>query len=243
MNSRLIATVFMVEWRRFFGEPIFYFLAILRPYLWTLLLSEGIRLASGNKSELSYLSLLSYCIVFTGITSAFSLCWERHNGFLRLWFVYGISSFNYIAGKLIFACSLTCFIIITSLPIVSLLSQPPEIQKIAASIPDIIIAIILIANIGLLVSSLIRRLDLFGLTINFILFPILFTSGSIYDFSSSRLISSIALFNPFRWAIEPIKSNLAYATVPGEYYLIIRVAILIISAICFMAAIKFLKVD
>ncbi len=243
MNLKLIFAVVLTEYRRFFGEPAFYVVSFLRPYLWTLLLSEGIRHSVTNNKELSFLGLLSYCIVFTGITSAFSLCWERHYGFLKLWFVYGINNFNYITGKLLFSSTLTIIIIIVSLPLCLIINISFDPVVFLQVLPDVCLAITLIASIGLFVASVVTRLDLFGIVINFILFPILFTSGAIYEIPHSKLMTLIAFFNPLRWAIEPIKCAIQGDCVSNGMFIISRSIIILVIFMCLFFANRFLKTD
>lgn len=243
MDHRLVYAVVLTEYRRFLGEPTFYIVSLLRPYLWTLLLSEGIRHSTASNHELSLLGLLSYCIVFTGITSSFSLCWERHHGFLRLWFVYGLNNLDYIVGKLIFSCSLTCLIILMSLPLCFVINVPLDAIFLIEALPDICLAIILIASIGLLVASIVTRMDLFGIVINFILFPILFTSGAIYEITSTSLFYYISLINPFRWAIEPLKILFSGTAVDNSEFILSRIAIVIFCGFCLFFSLKFLKKD
>jgi len=240
---KLIIGVFTTEWKRLLNDPIFFSMTLLRPYLWTLLLSEGIRHAMNVGDSLPFISLLSYCIIFTGITSAFSISWERHQGFLKLWFVYGINNYKYITGKLLYSCSLTLVIIIASTPIVAILNIPLNISLVIKSIPDILLAILLISNIGIFISSFLTRLDLFGLVINFVLFPILFTSGTIYNISSNKCTSLIAMFNPYRWAMEPIKCNLMCNYECNETFLISRAIILFLCIIFFIGSVYFFEAD
>ncbi len=243
IDHKLILAVVVTEYRRFFGEPTFYIVALLRPYLWTLLLSEGLRHSLNSGNGQSFLGLLSYCIVFTGITSSFSLCWERHYGFLRLWFVYGLSKIDYVVGKLVFSCSLTLIVIILALPICLLINIPIDALSFLAALPDILLAIILVASIGLLVASIVHRLDLFGIIINFVLFPILFTSGAIYNLPADSILQKISVLNPFKWALEPLKLFFMNNYVLEAQLIYTRGAIVILSALFVIASVKFMQRD
>ena len=91
----------------------------------------------------------------------------------------------------------------------------------------------MLGAIGLFLSSLIKQLENFAGIMNFVIFPMFFTSSALYPLwrirESSVLLYNICLYNPFTHAVELIRFSL-YSEFNGEALSIVAgMAVLLIA--------------
>jgi ABC-2 type transport system permease protein len=76
-------------------------------------------------------------------------------------------------------------------------------------LPALLLSGMMLGGLGLLLSSLIKQLENFAGVMNFIIFPMFFTSSALYPLwkveEASPLLRDICDFNPFTYAVELIR--------------------------------------
>jgi ABC-2 type transport system permease protein len=86
--------------------------------------------------------------------------------------------------------------------------RPPAIGYLAV-LPALILSGFMLGALGLLLSSLIRQLENFAGVMNFVIFPMFFTSSALYPLwriaETSPVLSKISAFNPFTYCVELIR--------------------------------------
>jgi ABC-2 type transport system permease protein len=76
-------------------------------------------------------------------------------------------------------------------------------------LPALILSGLMLGSLGLLMSSVIRQLENFAGVMNFIIFPMFFSSSALYPLwrvqEASPRLYDICLLNPFTYAVELIR--------------------------------------
>src|SRR5262249_5138991 len=76
-------------------------------------------------------------------------------------------------------------------------------------LPALLLTGLMLGGMGLLLSSMIRQLENFAGVMNFIIFPMFFTSSALYPLwkveEASPILRDICSFNPFTYAVELIR--------------------------------------
>lgn len=238
--SALQAT-FWLEWRRFLGSPVFWVLAVTRPFIWLLLLSEGLVFAFGGGHVPLPITLTAYIAAFTGITSAFALTYERDRGLLLIWNSMRVNRYGYIIGKCIFSVILCCGIFVLALGLCmfafggEICQDKEKVDALNFYLGSLLMFLVL-SVIGICIASFLTRLDWFGPIMNFILFPMLFTSGAFYRVEDTRWwLKIISMLNPMHHIVAFIDPQSgSNASIFGILGLIWTA---IICGTCFMIAV------
>src|SRR6185503_5645700 len=69
------------------------------------------------------------------------------------------------------------------------------------------------SGIGMLTASFSRTLDNFAATMNFVIFPVFFFSGSLYPTQTlPRVLKQVAMMNPYTYGVDFLK----HAVLPGS---------------------------
>ena len=191
-------------------------LILTRPFIWAALLSFGLMKGFGLSETYFFVLFVVYVGLFTGGTSAFSICWALDRGLLKLWSVYGISQSVFIAGKFFFSISLCILVYAINYSMLLIFDIGGIVQQqfVSASIAFSLLLIIVFGSaLGIFIASFIRRLDLFGIIINAVLFPLLFTSGAFYKPGAALgIVQFISNINPLHWLVSILNSGLAGST-------------------------------
>ena len=78
-----------------------------------------------------------------------------------------------------------------------------------AVLPALLLSGMMLGGLGLLLSSMIRQLENFAGVMNFIIFPMFFTSSALYPLwkveEASPILRDICAVNPFTYAVELIR--------------------------------------
>jgi len=76
-------------------------------------------------------------------------------------------------------------------------------------LPALLISGMMLGGLGLLLSSMIKQLENFAGVMNFIIFPMFFTSSALYPLwkveEASPILRDICGFNPFTYAVELVR--------------------------------------
>ena len=87
-------------------------------------------------------------------------------------------------------------------------SQLPPLGYLAV-LPALLLAGMMLGGLGLLLSSMIKQLENFAGVMNFIIFPMFFTSSALYPLwkveEASPILRDICGLNPFTYAVELIR--------------------------------------
>jgi ABC-2 type transport system permease protein len=114
--------------------------------------------------------------------------------------------------------------------------RPPALGY-PAALPALVLAGLMLGAFGLLLSSLVPRLENFAGVMNFVIFPMFFASTALYPLwrleDASPLLAMLARLNPFTHAVELIRfalylrlEPLGLAVTAGTFGLFFGLAVL-----------------
>src|SRR5262249_45103236 len=83
------------------------------------------------------------------------------------------------------------------------------------------------AGIGMVTASFSRTLDNFAATMNFVIFPVFFLSGSLYPVQSlPAILKRAAILNPYTYGVDFLKHAILPASVPTDFSIALDIAVL-----------------
>lgn len=208
------------EWLRFVGQRSRFFSALVRPLLWLLVFAAGFRAALGIAIIEPYDTYITYetyivpglaCMIllFNGMQGSLSMVYDREMGSMRVLLISPLARPFLLGAKLLATSLLSLVQVYAFLAIAWLYGiQPPAIGLLAA-LPALLLAALLLASLGLLLSNGIRQLENFAGVMNFVIFPLFFLSSALYPLWKMREASEwlywLCALNPFSHAVELVR--------------------------------------
>jgi ABC-2 type transport system permease protein len=215
-----LGAILQREALRFLGQRGRLVAALVRPLVWLLVFAAGFRAALGLSITPPYQTYTTYeiyivpglvgmILLFNGMQSSLSLVYDREMGSMRLLLTAPLPRWwlllcRLIAGNLISILQAYSFLLIAGLYGIRF----PVLGYVAA-LPAIALAAMMLAALGLMLSSLIRQLENFAGVMNFVIFPMFFLSSALYPLwkmaEASPRLRDLCALNPFTHAVELIR--------------------------------------
>jgi len=138
-----------------------------------------------------------------------SMVYDQEMGSMRVLLVSPLPRWYLLGCKLLAIVLVACLQVYVFLGIGWLFDiQAPAIGYLTV-FPALMLAGLMLGALGLLLSSFIRQLENFAGVMNFIIFPMFFTSSALYPLwkveEASPILRDICGVNPFTYAVELIR--------------------------------------
>lgn len=215
-----LKAILMREALRFLGQKGRLVSALVRPLVWLFVFAAGFRAALGLSITPPYQTYITYeiyivpglvgmILLFNGMQSSLSLVYDREMGSMRLLLTAPLPRWwllfcRLVAAALISVLQAYAFLVVAALYGIRF----PPLGYVAA-LPAILLAAMMLAALGLFLSSMIRQLENFAGVMNFVIFPMFFLSSALYPLwkmaEASPRLRDLCQANPFTHAVELIR--------------------------------------
>ncbi len=191
--------------------------SLVIPFL--LLISLGLGLGKmampGLSADVGYLGFLvpgmaAMTILFTGMFSGLSVLWDRQYGFLKEIMVAPVSRVSIVIGRIASGASTgviqTYLLIFVSIFIGFKL---PSFFSLCFALVYMILMAFIFTSIGLIFASRMKDEQGFGLIMNFLVFPLLFLSGTFVPLNNfPGWMKIISYCNPLTYGVDGLRNTL-----------------------------------
>ena len=215
-----LKAILMREALRFLGQKGRLVSALVRPLVWLFVFAAGFRAALGLSITPPYQTYITYeiyivpglvgmILLFNGMQSSLSLVYDREMGSMRLLLTAPLPRWwllfcRLVAAALISVLQAYAFLVVAALYGIRF----PPLGYVAA-LPAILLAAMMLAALGLFLSSMIRQLENFAGVMNFVIFPMFFLSSALYPLwkmaEASPRLRDLCQANPFTHGVELIR--------------------------------------
>ncbi|RLC34699.1 MAG: ABC transporter [Candidatus Nealsonbacteria bacterium] len=185
---------------------------LFQPIMFLVIFGVGLKqtLAAGNFGidfvQFMYPGVIAMSIMSTAVFSTISTVWDREFGFLKEILVTPTSRIAIALGKTVGATT------IASIQALILLVLAPFIGVkigIAIILPLFALMILLafaLSGLGLLISSLMKTTENFGLLMQMLIFPMFFLSGAFFPLTAvPTWMGAIAKINPLTYGVDAFR--------------------------------------
>ncbi len=208
------------ELLRFLKQKERFVSALVRPLIWLFVFATGFRAALGIAIAPPYDTYILYEVyitpgligmiqLFNGMQSSLSMVYDREMGSMRILLVSPLPRWFLLVSKLIAGTAVSILQVYTFLLIAWFYEIQAPWQGYLWVLPALILSGLMLGSLGLLLSSFIKQLENFAGVMNFVIFPMFFTSTALYPLwkiqESSELLFNLATYNPFSQAVEFIR--------------------------------------
>jgi ABC-2 type transport system permease protein len=208
------------EFLRFVMQRGRFFSALVRPLVWLFVFAAGFRSVLGLSIIPPYPTYVLYetyvapglaamILLFAGMQSSLSMVYDREMGSMRVLLTSPFPRWFLLTSKLSAGVAVAVVQVYVFLAIAWFWEVRAPTAGYVAALPALMLAGLMLGAIGLVLSSLIGSLENFASVMNFVIFPMFFTSSALYPLwkveEASPLLHTLCLINPFTHAVELIR--------------------------------------
>ncbi|RFC66795.1 MULTISPECIES: ABC transporter permease [Mesorhizobium] len=208
------------EGMRFLNQRERFISSLVRPLLWLFIFAAGFRQVLGVSIIPPYKTYVLYevyitpglcgmILLFSGMQSSLSMVYDREMGNMRTLLVSPFPRWFLLMSKLLAGVTVSVAQVYAFLVIAYFWGVKPPPIGYALVLPALFLSGMMLCSLGLLLSSVINKLENFAGIMNFVIFPMYFASPALYPLwriqESSPLLYKICVANPFTYAVELIR--------------------------------------
>ena len=194
--------------------------ALVRPLVWLVIFAAGFHFVLGVSISPPYRTYIPYEVyiapglagmiqLFNGMQSSLSMVYDREMGSMRTLMISPFPRWFLLMCKLLAGVAVSIVQVYIFLAIAWFWHIRPPLTGYIAVLPALILSGLMLGALGLALSSLIKQLENFAGVMNFVIFPMFFTSGALYPLwrmeQASLPIYYLSQANPFTHAVELIR--------------------------------------
>lgn len=218
---RALRSVVGREVLRFLKQPSRLGSALVRPLLWLVVFSAGFHNVFGVAIVAPYETYVEYNVymlpgllgmvaLFNGMQSSLSMVFDREMGVMRLLLTAPLPRGWLLAFKLVAGACLSVLQMAVFLLMAALVGTEVMWQAAPGLLVCMLLAAVMLAALGLMLSVYVRQLENFAGTMNFVIFPMFFISPALYPLwkleeSGAWWLFQLAQVNPFTHAVEMLR--------------------------------------
>ncbi len=218
-----IITIWQREIIRYTRDKGRIFVTLFQPLMFFAIFGAGFRqtLASGNLGvdfiQFMFPGIVAMSLMGVAIFSTISTVWDREFGFLKEILVAPVSRTSIAIGKTLSAttiASLQALVLLVIAPFIG-------IKLHIAIFPYLFLFMLLlsfsVAALGMLIASLIKSIENFGVIMNVIVFPMFFLSGAFFPLTEvPGWMSALSKINPLTYGVDAMRQIILAPQVPEQ---------------------------
>jgi ABC-2 type transport system permease protein len=221
--------------------------ALVRPLVWLAIFAAGFHFVLGVSIIPPYETYIPYevyiapglvamILLFNGMQSSLSMVYDREMGSMKTLLISPFPRWFLLVAKLLAGVFVSMVQAYIFLAIAWFWDITPPWAGYLAALPALLLSGLMLGALGLVLSSFIRQLENFAGVMNFVIFPMFFTSSALYPLwrvrEASLPVYWLSEINPFTHATELIRfalyekfAPLSAAVVAGYLVLFVILAV------------------
>jgi ABC-2 type transport system permease protein len=159
-----------------------------------------------NYIQFMYPGILAMTVLMTSIMSGVSIVWDREFGFLKEVLVSPLNRSGILLGKAVGGAGIAVMQGLIMLVIAPFVGVSLSWGIVLGLIPLIIILSLSLSALGLLIGARMRSQQGFQLTMQLVIFPMMFLSGIFFPLTNvATWMEVLSKINPVTYAIDAIR--------------------------------------
>jgi len=252
MNLSAIYTIWEREIIRYWRDKTRIVTTIIQPLMFLAIFGTGFRQSlSGGSLGIDFLKFMYPGIIAVNVMgvaffSTISTVWDREFGFLKEILVAPVSRTSIVIGKALGATTIAS----TQALLLLILAPFIGVAIKLSVIPELFVFMLLLAftisGLGLLIASLMKSLESFGLLMQLLILPMFFLSGAFFPLTAVPIwMKFLSAINPLSYGVDALREMILRSQItPGEMaHIILRspmanaTYLIVFSAIMISAAV------
>jgi len=213
MNElRAIYTIWKRENIRYIRDKARIFSTALQPLMFLAIFGAGLgaTLKQGNFGvdflKFMYPGIIAMNVMGIAFFSTVSTVWDREFGFLKEILVAPVSRTSIVVGKILGAVTVASTQALLLLALAPFIGIQLYIIIIAKLFFFMMLLAFAISGMGLLIASLMRSMESFGIIMQLLIFPMFFLSGAFFPLTNVPLwMSILSRLNPLTYGVDAMR--------------------------------------
>ena len=187
------------------GQPVLYLLALgfgMGP----------VYAQAGHGSYLQFLApgVIGMTVLFSSIFSGMGLLWDRQFGFLKETLVAPVPRILIMAGRTLGGATVAiCQGLLVTIVCVISGFRPVNLAMVPLGMLFVVLIAVVFAALGTTIGSVLKDMQGFQMTMNFLVLPIFFLSGALFPLTTvGPVLRVITSFDPLAYGIDGMRSAL-----------------------------------
>lgn len=210
-----IVTIWQRELLRYWRDKTRIVSTLVQPLMFLAIFGFGLRrtLATGALGVdfvlFMYPGILAISVMSVAFFSTISTVWDREFGFLKEILVAPIPRTSIALGKALGATTVASLQALALLVLAPVVHLKLHVQVIPSVLLVLLVVAFTIAGFGLLVASLMRTTERFGLVMQLLVFPMFFLSGAFFPLTAvPPWMAVIAHLDPLIYGVDALRQLL-----------------------------------
>ncbi len=224
--GRLLQAIIGRELLRLFRQRGRFGSAMVRPLIWLFVIGSGISATMGEIGDPGYQrfllpGVLGMVLLFGAMLVALSVVYDKESGAMRLLMIAPVRHSWIVLAKIASA------VIVSLLQVIAFAALLVPFGFFDTNVSPGLLAVALLstamvcASLGMLVAVHSSTLENFSVVMNFVIFPVFFTSGALYPVAHlPQALQLVAMINPFTYGVDLLKHALlggAVSPFPADF--------------------------
>jgi ABC-2 type transport system permease protein len=217
-----IYTIWERELIRYWRDKIRIVTTLIQPLMFLAIFGTGLRSALASSSlgidflKFMYPGIIAVNVMGVAFFSTISTVWDREFGFLKEILVAPVSRTSIVLGKVLGATTIAA----TQALLLLILAPLIGISLQWSIIPELFLFMLLLAftisGMGLLIASLLKSLESFGLLMQLLVFPMFFLSGAFFPLTSvPGWMRVLSMIDPLTYGVDALREMILRSQVPS----------------------------
>jgi ABC-2 type transport system permease protein len=210
------------EFLRFMQDRMRMISSFIMPVIFLIIFGAGFGELIGqmmpgvNYIQFMYPGIVAMTVLMTSIMSGVSIVWDREFGFLKEVLVSPLNRSGILLGKAVGGAGIAIVQGLIMLVIAPFVGVSLSLGIVLGLIPLIIILSLSLSALGLLIGARMRSQQGFQLTMQLVIFPMMFLSGIFFPLSGVAVwMEVLSKINPVTYAIDAIRQVFLGTQVAG----------------------------
>jgi ABC-2 type transport system permease protein len=197
--------------------------SLVQPILFLFVFGTGLRetLASGNLGvdflQFMYPGIIAMTLMGVAFFSTISTVWDREFGFLKEILVAPVPRTAIALGKTMGAATMASLQALILLGLAPVIGVYLHLGRIPLLVVYTLLLSFAVSGLGLLVASLMRTTESFGLVVQIMIFPLFFLSGAFFPLTAvPRWMLVLSNLNPLTYGVDAFRQVILRGDVSRE---------------------------
>lgn len=218
-----IYTIWQREIIRYWRDKTRIVSTLFQPLMFLVIFGSGLRqtLASGNFGvdfiQFMYPGIIAMSIMGVAFFSTISTVWDREFGFLKEILVAPVSRTAIAIGKTLGATTIAAIQALLLLILAPFIGISIHLTVIPQLFFFMLLLSFAIAGLGLLIASLMKTTESFGLLMQVLIFPMFFVSGAFFPLTAvPGWMAALSNINPLTYGVDAFRQILLNSQISQE---------------------------
>jgi len=243
MKIQPIITIWEREVIRYWRDKTRIISTTIQPLMFLAIFGLGLRntLAQGNFSvdyvQFMYPGIIAMSIMGVTFFSTVSTVWDREFGFLKEILVAPVPRLSIVIGKALGATTIAASQALILLLLTPFIGISVHISILPLLLLFMILLALAVAGLGLLIASLMKSTESFGLLMQVLVFPMFFLSGAFFPLTAVPFwMAVLSRLNPLTYAVDAFRQLLLGAQAQQALVKIVLFPVMVDGMILLMLA-------